>query len=301
MFTGVLFSFFVKVISINSVYIFIYCMVKKDTWSQWISLSDMMTWLMLIFLLISVLVISEVKEYEQSVRKQEYELIMKKAEVEKSKKDLEEAREELAKKELIIQLNEKYRDRVLLEYSNVKDELYKDLQKAFVEKQQEWEMTISDDMTIKFDNPEIFFQANSDTISDAFQNILDDFIPKYLAIVNDERYVGKIKEIRVEGHAWKCLESEYMYCLELSQNRSNSVLEYIFKSPTFLALDQNQKEKMKFVLTSNGMSDGKNLDIDWKYTYYSHKQTDSESSRRVEFRIVTNSEQLVEDLINKTE
>ena len=36
--------------------------------AQWISLSDMMTWLMLIFLLISILVISEVKEFEEELK-----------------------------------------------------------------------------------------------------------------------------------------------------------------------------------------------------------------------------------------
>ncbi|MBT3726871.1 hypothetical protein HOG21_04135 [bacterium] len=45
-----------------------------------------------------------------------------------------------------------------------------------------------------------------------------------------------------------------MYCLTLSQNRSNSVLNYIFNSNEFRKLSEIDKEKLKFVITSNGMS-----------------------------------------------
>ncbi len=260
--------------------------------AQWISLSDMMTWLMLIFLLISILVISEVREYEEELRKTEKEL-------REQKQDLDKARKELAEKELIIKLNEKYRNRVLLEYSNIKDNLHKDLKKAFKEKEKEWQMTISDDMTIKFDNPDIFFQANSDVLTSSFKNILDKFIPKYFSILNNEEYHNKLKEVRIEWHAWKCLSDKYMYCLSLSQKRSNSVLNYIFESNEFKNLAQADKDRLKFIITSNGMSDWKNLDYNWQYTYYSKSSVDANKSRRVEFRIVTNSEDLVDELINK--
>ena len=158
---------------------------KKSSW-QWISLSDMMTWLMLIFLLLSVFVMSEIQ-----------------------KKD-----------------NEK--KKILIEYNNSKDELYKNLKKAFKEKEKEWQMEIEDDLTIKFTNPDVLFEPNSYILREKFKNILDDFIPKYLEIINNKKYKDKIKEIRVEWHAWKCLESEYNTCLELSQDRSNRVLYYIF-------------------------------------------------------------------------
>ncbi|MBT3726872.1 hypothetical protein HOG21_04140 [bacterium] len=146
---------------------------------------------MLIFLLISILVISEVKEFEEELKKTEIELKEK-------QKDLDEARKKLIEKELIIKLNEKYRNRVLLEYNNVKQGLHTDLKKAFKEKEKEWEMTISDDMTIKFNNPDIFFKANSDILTTTFKNILDKFIPKYLTIINNSNYDKKIKEVRIE-------------------------------------------------------------------------------------------------------
>lgn len=230
--------------------------IKKGG-SQWISLSDMMTWLMLVFLLIAILVMSEIQE------------------------------------------DEKEKNRVLLEYSNVKNEIYKDLKKAFEEKEQDWDMTIDDDLTIKFSNPEVLFEANSSIIRPRFSFILEEFVPEYLEIIDSAKYDNKIKEVRVEWHAGRCLESEYWICLNLSQWRANSVMQNIFSSPTFLSFDSRQQQKIKFLFTSNGMSNWKNLDSAWEYVYYSNNDLDPWVSRRVEFRIVTNSEELVDELLNK--
>jgi hypothetical protein len=77
---------------------------------------------MLVFLLISILVISEIQEKEEN------------------------------------------KNKILIEYSNVKDEIYKDLKKAFEEKEKEWEMTISNDLSIKFTNPDVLFADNNKKI-----------------------------------------------------------------------------------------------------------------------------------------
>ena len=232
-------------------------MGTKKGGSQWISLSDMMTWLMLVFLLISILVISKIQE------------------------------------------EEKEKNRILLEYSNVKNEIYKDLKKAFEEKEQEWDMTIEEDLTIKFSENEIWFWANSSIIPVGFQSILNEFTPEYLSIINADKYSWKIKEVRIEGHAWKCNLNQYWVCLNLSQQRANSVMQYIFNHNSYYDLAQNKKNTLKFIFTSNGMSDWKNLDSSWEYVYKSKKELDSWISRRVEFRIVTNSEELVGELLNK--
>lgn len=229
----------------------------KKSGSQWISLSDMMTWLMLVFLLISILVIAEIQE------------------------------------------KEKEQNRVLLEYSNVKIEIYKDLKKAFEEKQQDWDMTIDEDLTIKFSNPDVLFDANSSRIRVWFSEILDEFVPEYLEIINSKKYNEKITEVRIEWHAGKCLENEYWICLNLSQWRANSVMQYIFQGNDFISLQDTEQERLKFIFTSNWMSNWKNLDSSWAYIFYSDNELDAQVSRRVEFRIVTNSEELVDELLNK--
>lgn len=225
--------------------------------SQWISLSDMMTWLMLVFLLISILTMSEIKKKEE------------------------------------------VKNKVLVEYSNVKEEIYNDLKKAFADKEEKWEMKIGDDLSIRFTNPDILFEPDKNNIKEWFASILNEFIPKYLSIINNKKYEDKIKEVRIEGHAWKCLDFEYMECLWLSQSRANSVLQYVISNNYYVNLNKADKDKFKFLLTSNWMSDWRNLDSTWEYVYNSKKELDSKVSRRVEFRIVSNSEDLVEELLKQ--
>jgi hypothetical protein len=64
-----------------------------------------------------------------------------------------------------IQHKEENNNRILIEYSNVKEEIYKDLKKAFKEKEKKWEMTINDDLTIKFTNPDVLFEPNNKSIT----------------------------------------------------------------------------------------------------------------------------------------
>ncbi len=236
-------------------------MWKNNSASQWISLSDMMTWLMLIFLLLSIFVMAEIQKKDNENKK------------------------------------------ILIEYNNSRDTLYKELKKAFEEKEEEWQMEIEDDLTIKFTNPDVLFEAGKDKITEKFKSILNEFIPKYLEIINEPTYKDKIKEIRIEWHAWKCLdsESEYIICLELSQSRANNVLFYIFENSSFINLWGKDKNKMKFWITSNWMSNWKNLDSNWEFIYYSNNELDAKISRRVEFRIVTNSEELIEKIIKRGE
>lgn len=197
-----------------------------------------------------------------------------------------------------LQKQEDNKNRVLLEYNNTQGEILKDLKLAFQDKEKEWEMTIDDDLSIKFTNPDVLFDPNVSTVTRKFQWILDEFIPLYVSIINNEKYKDAIVEVRIEWHAGKCDESEYMTCLRLSQERSNAVLWYIFRHSDYKNIDEVNKRKLKFWLTSNGMSNGKNLDSSGRYVFKSWNELDPKLSRRVEFRIVTNSEELAKTLID---
>lgn len=225
---------------------------KSD--SEWVSLSDMMTWLMLIFLLISIVTISNIQSKN---------------------------------------LNQK---EVVQEYNNARNEIYADLKKILKENETEWNMEIGEDLIIKFSNPDVLFEPDSAQIKQKFQSILNEFIPKYLSVINDAKYKNQIKEVRIEGHTGIWCENVYMYCINLSQDRSNSVLSYIFDSMTFINLSENDKIKLKFWLISNGMSSWRNIDNDWQFIYKSWKPVNGAKSRRVEFQIVTNSDELYEKI-----
>lgn len=229
--------------------------MSKEWWNQWISLSDMMTWLMLIFLLISVLAISEVNKKNEDEKK------------------------------------------ILIEYNNTKADIYKDLKKVFLEKEKEWNFTISEDLSAKFWNDSLLFEPDSYILKDNFKNILDEFIPKYFGILNQEKYKNQINEIFIEWHAWKC--ESYLDCINISQDRANEVLKYIFESQYYKNLPEKDKKSLEFLLTSTWFSNWRNLNFDWNSIFKNGWEVNYNISRRVEFRISTKSDELVEKLLNK--
>jgi outer membrane protein OmpA-like peptidoglycan-associated protein len=226
--------------------------------SNWISLSDMMTGLMLIFLLIAVLTISQVVAQE------------------------------------------KERQQMITEYDLSKEEIYSDLEKAFGGKKDDWGIEIARDLSIKFQNPDLLFDSDDSNLKDNYKQILEDFIPRYLAIVNKEEYKDRIREVRIEGHTAEVSPAHptYMSTISLSQNRANSVLAFMLENPYYLSLGESDKAKLLFWFTANGLGKGRTLDFTGEYTFKSG-QTISQNSRRVEFRIVTTSEELIEEIISK--
>jgi outer membrane protein OmpA-like peptidoglycan-associated protein len=226
--------------------------------SNWISLSDMMTGLMLIFLLIAVLTISQV----------------------------------------VAQENE--RQQMITEYDLSKEEIYSDLEEAFGGKKDEWGIEIARDLSIKFQNPDLLFDTDDSNLKDNYRQILDEFIPKYLSIVNKDEYKNRIREVRIEGHTAEVSPATptYMSTISLSQNRANSVLAYMLENEYYLSLSEEDKAKLLFWFTANGLGKGRTLDANGEYTYESGGSI-SPTSRRVEFRIVTTSEELIEEIISK--
>lgn len=222
-------------------------MSKHNNESHWISLSDMMTGLMLVFLLIAILFM---QQYQKDI----------------------------------------------VAYQDAREELYKELDAKFIDKYDEWEMVLGDDLSIKFTNPEVLFAYRSSEISNRFSTILNEFIPQYLEIITDEKYRNMISEVRIEGHTadW----DEYMYTIELSQDRANSVLRFILNNKYYQSVPDETKNLIKFWMTSNGLGNGRAIDINGNFVHDSGEKV-SVDSRRVEFRIITKSEDLVEKIINK--
>jgi len=232
-------------------------MWKKDESAQWVSMSDMMTGLMLIFLLIAVAFMYQ------------------------------------------VQLKQKDKEKILVEYNESNLQLYKELKSSFSDKEKVWWMKINPDLEIKFNKEDINFETDSFIIPENFKNILKDFIPKYLEIINNKKYNDKIKEIKILGHTWECLDFEYEECLILSQRRANSVLIYLQNTDAFKKLKQEEKDKLNFWFTANWMWDWKLLDKNWEYIYFTKNKKDDKKSRRVEFKIITNSDSVIKNIINK--
>ena len=90
-----------------------------------------------------------------------------------------------------------------------------------------------------------------------------------------------------------------MYTIELSQGRANAVLGYILNNQYYENLPKEKQDEIRFWTTANGLGSGRMLDSDGNYIFLTKKNTDKRS-RRVEFKIVTKSEELINEVINSS-
>lgn len=234
---------------------------KKE--SHWIPLADLMTVLMVIFLFMSI----------------SYMALM-----EKRQKDQ----------------NQLFKD-----YEESKVDLYNELNETFKNDFKKWDLKLDNDLSIKFTNPQVLFGTGSSEITEHFKTILKDFLPKYLSVVLQEKYKDKIAEIRIEGHTdTKPIGQSgdpYIDNMKLSQDRGRNVLAFLRTQNCFINLQPTEKERLQYWLTANGLSYGRAVDKDYKISFDSKQPIDNDKSRRVEFRIVTTSEAIINEALKKIE
>lgn len=203
----------------------------------------------------------------------------------------------------LVQYQKKQQDKIFEEYKQTKENLYNELRETFKDDFQKWNLELDKDLSIKFTNPNVLFQSGKSDITPVFQRILKDFFPKYLTVIMQDKYKDKIAEIRIEGHTDNVpihrTNDPYIDNVQLSQDRSRNVLAFLRSLPSYQNLPMAKEQLLQFWLTANGLSYGRTLDRNKELTFISKKLTDKEKSRRVEFRIVTTSEILVEQVIKQ--
>ncbi len=186
----------------------------------------------------------------------------------------------------LLQVQEKAEqdEEVVRRYDQVKTQLYIDLQDEFKEDLKVWRATIDSSLCIRFQEPAMLFDNNKADLKPLFRNILDDFFPRYIQVLNRPEYRDNIVEIRIEGHTDS--NGGYFHNMELSQDRTRSVLEYCFG-----LMSQEQIIWAKSLITANGLSSSQPILV--------HGVEDKRLSRRVEFRVRTNAEKQLEEIANK--
>lgn len=226
----------------------------------WMSLSDMMTGLMVIFLFVAI-------SYMVKTNNQQ-----------------------------------KQRDLIFEEFKATEEELYSELEQEFKDDFKKWEMVLDKDLSIKFTNSDVLFASGKATLTQEFKDFLYDFFPRYFDILLDEKYRKRINEIRIEGHAdsspsYYYDEDSYISNMILSQKRAVAILKYYRKA--FPMTSKDKKLKIEFLVTANGLSYGRTLDNNKELTYESGEKENKKLSRRVEFRIMTNSKEVVKKALEQ--
>tara|TARA_B000000557_G_scaffold263441_1_gene266277 strand:+ start:4360 stop:5082 length:723 start_codon:yes stop_codon:yes gene_type:complete len=175
---------------------------------------------------------------------------------------------------------------IVVDYSKIK-ELYEEMIKEeFSEDFEDWDAIFNpEDLSFQFNSSEVLFKEGKAELSDQFKSMLDDFIPRYIFIIKNERFTGQIKAIQIEGHTssdWGQGKQRgidaYIKNMKLSQNRSSNVLKYILSIDDIGEDDLWTRNKLSAV----GYSSSKILyDIEGQ----SRKENEL-ASRRVSFKLI---------------
>lgn len=172
---------------------------------------------------------------------------------------------------------------ILNEKEIYKVSLNKALHKEFDRDLKRWRAVITEDNIIRFDSP---FETGSHEIPREYLSILQDFFPRYIKVLTDDKFKKEIAEVRVEGHTsygWGAVKDKkliYLNNMDLSQQRASSVLAYCYSLEARF-VNQNIKW-LENHLRANGMSYSRPL-----YTGKGNGILDNESSKRVEFKVMT--------------
>ena len=74
----------------------------------------------------------------------------------------------------------------------------------------------------------------------------------------------------------------------------------MMKLPSYDKLSLEKKSFLKFITTSNGLAFGKAIDNEGHYKYLSGNSISTNKSMRVEFRIITNSQKVIDEWIKQS-
>ena len=216
--------------------------------SVWLSNSDLMAGLMIIFLFISIGFIRE--KAPEVVGSQDYVL---------NYLTFTDSKEN--------EIDEKLEQ----EFSN--------------EEKKEWQLEIiPNENLIRFNAPDVMFSQSNFKLNDRFKFIINSFFPRYVKVLS--KFGTLISEIRIEGHTsseWKdtTYDKAYIKNMVLSQERTISVLNESLNSLTKFNLSKKEIKWAFDKVSASGLSSRsiiKNSD----------GSENSVKSRRVEFRYVLN-------------
>ncbi|WP_193164893.1 OmpA/MotB family protein [Microbulbifer hainanensis] len=218
--------------------------------SEWLSVSDLMAGLMMVFLCISIVMMRSMMEEREKIRA----------------------------------LAQSYRDNQLA--------IYQTLVREFADDLPRWGATIDKDrLVIAFNNSDAMFSTGSAELNGDAQRVMENFFPRYIAALKP--YLGSIRAIHIEGHTsseWGGggnSRENYFNNLRLSQNRSREVLHFVQEQ-----VPADEVPGMLALVAAVGYSSARPV-------LRSDGSEDPEKSKRVAFRVITNSEAQIHRILEE--
>lgn len=129
----------------------------------------------------------------------------------------------------------------------------------------------------------VFFETGRAEIRQEGKDLLDRFIPVYLDVLLRDEYADYLGEIIIEGHTDS--SGSYESNLKLSQDRALQVALYCLRMQS---LTSEQKKQLQKILTAKGRS--------YADLIYVNGVEDPEASRRVEFKFSLKDSEMIEEM-----
>jgi outer membrane protein OmpA-like peptidoglycan-associated protein len=193
-----------------------------------------------------------------------------------------------------MQIEKEKIQEVALLYETLRTSLYDQLYDEFKDDLPRWGAELDEDLTFRFTDSQLLFDKGKSELKPEFSAILKDFFPRYTKIITSPAYYEAITEVRIEGHTsigWgKAADKDTAYILNmrLSQARTRTTLAYLLLLPEVY----RQKDWLRDRLTANGLSSSHPV-ID------AQGNIDNVGSRRVEFRLRTDAESRIADILDR--
>ncbi len=292
----------------------------NDETTYWLSYSDMMAGLLLVFVIIIAVSMLHAKiqydEKQTELLGKEEELLVKADELEKErtivtdqKSKLDEQAEMLnAQEEALAEQGKKIaiqeetlkeqhellnklealmseQQQKLDDIIGVRAELVEDLKNEF----QDSDLKVAvDEKTgaITFDSS-VLFEYNKSTLTEKGKDFLAEFLPRYADVLLSPKYKDNISGILIEGHT--DTDGNYLFNLELSQKRALAVAEYCLNDKSEI-LPEEQLNALKELVSATGRSY-------MNPVYDEDGEVDMEASRRVDFLFQLKDEEMVREMI----
>lgn len=233
---------------------------QEESGNPWVSFSDIMTGLMVIFMFIAISYILEIQR--------------KQAERDDILREFMETREEL-----YFELDSVFHD----DFEDWGVIFDKDLSIKFINPEV---LFASGKTRIR----SRFRKILDDFLPRYFDILLQD---KYRDKIAEVRIEGHTDSIP----AYEYDPDPYIGNVILSQLRATEVLKYFRNMDYYKNLPPEDERTVQFWLTANGLSYGRTLDSNKQLTYESGLPSDRRLSRRVEFKVVPTSEKLIEKVV----
>ena len=195
----------------------------------------------------------------------------------------------------ILQLQEEYdhKSDIAERYKELQTQIYIDLNEEFKDDLVSWGAEIDKEkLIIRFTEPDVLFEFGKSNVKQKFKSILQDFFPRDIKVLSGELYKTHIEEIRIEGHTSleksisKSTEESYFYNMKLSQDRTRSVLKFSLSQIG----DNDIYDWTKLRTTANGLSSVKPI-------VKNNTSENRKLNRRVEFRIKTDAEEQIREML----